>query len=401
MSRINRRAAFLLSALGVACGQGSEGRADATGDRVVQDSSGIRIVENEQPPTGGWRVDPSPVFTLGWASGDPTFTWIQSGQILRGGGAIVGDFGAKAIYGIGPGGSLMTTWGREGEGPGEYRGLDAMLLRGDSILISDGRLRRVTLLAFDGKVLATWPLPGAFLHQVSSFLADGRLLLVPGSGYNAVSEIRPEWVFETQPILAADLEHGKVDTIASLPHLRRWYGTRGASPGPVSVTGRAGGVADGFAWSRSDRPEVRWYDQTGRLLQIARWNEQPAPVTAELRRQMASNLENSLRARGADATLVAAQLAELEKGFDRHDGPLPYWDAMHVDRQGNVWLRQYSLPGHPSANWRVITREGGFLGWIEVPNIVSILDITDDRILAVRLNDVDVPAVVMFELSKT
>jgi hypothetical protein len=319
---------------------------------------------------------------------------------LPDGAALIGDFGAKSIYLVGRDGSVVATWGGEGEGPGEFRGLDAMLLRADSILVSDGRLRRVTLLSLGGKVLATRPLPGAFLHQVSSFLKDGRLLLVPGEGYSAVSETRPEWVFERQPIIAVDLGTGTVDTLAQLPHLRRWYGTRGANPGPVSVKGRAGGFTDGFSWSRADEPEVRWYDGSGRLVQIARWNEQPTPLTADVRRQMASSFEKSLRARGTNETVVAVRLAELERGFDRHDGPLPYWDEFHVDREGNAWLRQYSLADQPSARWRVITRDGTLLGWTELPGIVSILDITNDRILAVRLNELDVPAVVMLQLFK-
>ena len=132
-----------------------------------------------------------------------------------------------------------------------------MLLRGDSILVSDGRLRRVTLLSLKGEVLDVRPLAGASLHQVSSILSDGRLLLIPGDAYSGVSDTRPEWVFDRQPIIAASRE-GTVDTLAELPHLRRWYGTRAASPGPVSVKGRAGGFADGFAWSRADEREVRW-----------------------------------------------------------------------------------------------------------------------------------------------
>jgi hypothetical protein len=88
--------------------------------------------------------------------------------------------------------------------------------------------------------------PGPILHQVSAVPTDGRLLLIPGEGYGAAPEMRQEWVFETSPILAADPETGAADTLAVLPHFRRWYGVRGGSPGPIHVKGRAGGFADGF-----------------------------------------------------------------------------------------------------------------------------------------------------------
>ncbi|NIS36579.1 MAG: hypothetical protein GWN07_37405 [Actinobacteria bacterium] len=71
-----------------------------------------------------------------------------------------------------------------------------------------------------------------------------------------------------------------------------------------------------------------------------------------------------------------------------------------MDRGGNVWLREYGLPTEPSERWRVLTREGTFVGWVEVPEAVAVLDVTDDRILAVRLDELDVPTVVMMELLK-
>jgi hypothetical protein len=389
---------LLFSVIAAACGGNADAGAGGLRDPVVRDSAGVRIVENRQASAAAWRAGAEARFTVGWAPDDPMFTWIQSGRILPDGGALLGDFGAGALYRVGPDGSAIGPWGRKGEGPGEYQRLDGIIVRGDSIVVSDGQLRRVTVLSREGEVLATRPLPGAFLHQVSSILSDGRLLLVPGEGYSAVAETRPEWHFETQPILAADLVAGTVDTLAVLPHLRRWYGIRGASPGPISVRGRAGGFPGGFAWARADEPEVRWYDGSGRLVQVARWDEDPAPLTPEWRGRVARRMEEAYRSQGMDEGVVSARLADLEEGFDRHGAPLPYWDAFHVDGSGNVWLREYSVPGQPSTRWRVVARDGVFIGWVELPEVIAILDVTDDRILAVRFDDVDVPAAVMLDL---
>lgn len=392
---------LLLTALAAACGrEASTGTADGVPEPVVRDSAGVRIVENGEVRKAGWRVGVEPLFTVGWDEDGPMFTWPQSGRILPDGGALVGEFGEGKIYRIGSDGSVVETLGRKGEGPGEYQAIDAILLRGDSILVSDGRLQRMTLLSPDGEVLTTRPLVGAFLHQVSSVLTDGRLLLVPGDAYGAVAEIRPQWVFQTQPILALDLEGGTADTLAELPHLRRWYGTRGAGPGPVQVKGRAGGFAEGFAWARSDEREVRWYDGSGRLSQVARWDEEPVPLTSEWRQRMAQYVEEVYRSRDAEESEVATRLARLEEGLDRHEGPLPYWDSFHVDRNGNAWLSEYPLPGQHPGRWRVFARNGALIGWVKLPNVVRILDITDDRILLVLWDELDVPAVAMIDLIK-
>lgn len=392
---------LLLAVLGLACGrEGADTTPGALSEPAVRDSAGVRIVESEGMPAAQWRVDGEPLFTVGWDEGGPAFTWPQSGRILPDGGALVGEFGEGTIYRLGPDGAVLETWGRKGEGPGECQGFDAILLRGDSILVSDGRLLRATLIAPDGSVRTT-PLPsGSYLHHVSGVLSDGRFLLVPGDGYSGVAETRAEWVFQAQPILAVAPEGGVVDTLAELPHLRRWYGTRGASPGPVQVKGRAGGFAEGFAWARSDEREVRWYDGTGRLVQVARWDEERVPLTSEWRGEMRRIYEDAYRSSGSAEAFVTAQLATLEEGLNRHEGPLPYWDRFRVDRVGNVWLSDYTLPGQPSDRWRVVARDGTVRGWVDLRGVTAILDITYDRILGVRRDDLDVPAVMMFALIK-
>ena len=207
-------------------------------------------------------------------------------------------------------------------------------------------------------------------------------------------------MFETQPILAVDPGGIRTDTLAQLPHLRRWYGTRGGSPGPIQVKGRAGGFSEGFAWARSDEREVRWYDGSGRVVQLARWDEEPIPLSPDRQRRFLEAYEGLLRSGGADESFVTTRLAEAEEGLGRHEGPLPYWDALLVDRLGNVWLSEYPLTGQRRERWRVFARDGMFRGWVDIPGAVAILDATDDRVLAVRLDELDVPAAVMLELIK-
>lgn len=399
--RVMKSAVALFTLFGIACSQepgdrGSVGLIEPS----VRDSAGVRIVENGSTQESLWRVGSEPLFTVGWEEDGPLFTWPQSGRILPDGGALVGEFGEGAVYRLGPDGSIAETWGRKGEGPGEYQALDAVLQKGDSTLVSDGRLRRVTLIPPQGAV-RTIPLPlGTLQPRVAGIMKDGRFLVVPGEGYAGVDEVRPAWVFQTQPILAYAPSEGTIDTIAELPHLRRWYGGRGASPGPVHVKGRAGSTAEGFAWARSDEREVRWYDDAGQLLQVSRWEEDPAQLTAEWRDGMRGVFEEAYSSMGAEESMVMARLADLEDDLDRYEGHLPYWEQIHVDRIGNAWLSAFPLTGQAPERWRVLAREGAFKGWVDLPGVLTILDITDNRILAVRRDEFDVPAVLMFELVK-
>ena len=220
-------------AMTAGCDQADQGVGHSMGP-TGRDSVGVRIVENGDAPTPAWRLGTDPVFTVGWDEGDPLFTWPQSGRILPDGGALIGEFGEGTLYRLGPDGTVVETWGGKGEGPGEYQALDAILLEADSLLVTDRRPRRLTILGPDGEV-RTQALPGAPFHQASSLWPDDRLRLIPGGGYGGVDEVRPEWVFESRPILAIDRMESRVDTLAELPHLRRWYGTRGGSPCPVQA----------------------------------------------------------------------------------------------------------------------------------------------------------------------
>lgn len=385
-------------------------------EAAVRDSAGVRVVENATPSPLRVRVGPDPLFVVGWNEGGPLFTWPQSGRILPDGGALIGEFGDGTVYRVGPEGSVVDTWGGKGEGPGEYQAIDAILLAGDSMVVTDSRVGRITIVAPDRQV-RTEPLPGGFLHQGSALWNDDRLLLVPGNSYAGTPEVRPEWVFETQPVLALDLATSTVDTLAHLPHLRRWYGTRGGSPGPIQVKGQGGGFGggfgnasgdasrdapgDGFAWARSDRPEVRWYDVEGRVQQIARWTEDPAPLSSEWREAVKDRYREAYTSSGRDDAFIEAQLAQVDEGLDRHEGPLPYWSDLHVDRMGSAWLARYRPPGEVPGEWRVLDRDGVDRGWVELPGVLTILDATEDRVLAVAQDELDVPAVLMLPLIRS
>jgi hypothetical protein len=104
--------------------------------------------------------------------------------------------------------------------------------------------------------------------------------------------------------------------------------------------------------------------------------------------------------RGRLASFVQTQLASLEEGLVRHPGPLPYWQRFNVDRSGNVWVSEYPFLGQPLSAWRVIRRNGELVGWVGLSGVAATLNVTDDRILAVKRNELHVQAVTMFELSK-
>ena len=83
-------------------------------------------------------------------------------------------------------GKLVRIIGRKGGGPGEFEGIGSIGFRADTLFVSDGRLRRTSLFALDGRFikslqLTTLALKPPFMGGgASHLLSDGSMLFTPG-----------------------------------------------------------------------------------------------------------------------------------------------------------------------------------------------------------------------------
>ncbi|MGD2124007.1 MAG: hypothetical protein PVJ76_19810, partial [Gemmatimonadota bacterium] len=170
---------FLLP-VGIACAEGRE-----TGEMAaVRDSAGIEIVELS---TTAWERFPSlalvssPDLSIGAAEGaeEELLYRVSGGTVLADGRVVVLNGGSREVRFYGADGALLIRQGRTGEGPGEYRQLSAVWsLPGDSVVVWDARLLRVTVLAPNGVVARETPIWGRLMAtQVRGVLADGSLVL--------------------------------------------------------------------------------------------------------------------------------------------------------------------------------------------------------------------------------
>ena len=88
------------------------------------------------------------------------------------GNLVVADFGSSSIKAFRPTGTLRWQVGREGSGPGEFRGPSSLaLLRSGHVVVADPRLGRVTSLTSDGRVDAAHSM-GRQIHRVFPFRGD-------------------------------------------------------------------------------------------------------------------------------------------------------------------------------------------------------------------------------------
>ena len=234
-------------------------------------------------------------------------------------------------------GDVTAVLGGEGEGPGEYSRIGAVVpLASDSFLVSDGGNMRVTLYdsesyAFDRRFEVFF---SNALYDPTYRSPDGVFLLTPmGFLAGALEDGNTGW--RAYPMLTTR-DFVSVDTLAMLG--LQLVGEPG-DRNPVRHFGFAVRTGNQIAHATSDRPQITWIDLDGRVTQIARWD---APLR-EVTDADWEAYEGGLRSRYPSSN----DQARFEQTIrDRHrdfGGVVPLFRYGWGDSEGNVWLSRYDM----------------------------------------------------------
>ena len=413
----------LLSATILLAGTGCEAAPDheLASQSQVEDSAGIIIVDNPRPAADsrlGWRVSPQPAVSIGTVEGAEDFQLhrVDDALKLRDGRIVVANGGSHQLLVFDGDGNYLTAWGQQGEGPGDFGGsygsdgLGPPLLfwvepwPGDSLAIchgtytggshllaiwdTQGRHGRTIDLArgdavstcrdvvHDGTILASRPRSSVFptpdgSAETGIHRADHEFVVVAPDGSSRVS-LGPHpgsetfWIWQETPFVLMDPPFQK-----SL----LW-----AAWGELAVV------------TPTDHYEIRAYQTDGTLARIVRLDHDVrSPTQADL-----DNHQTERLSRGASANFVTA--------LEAHPVPesFPAFSAIEVDFLGNLWVREYNLPGEQGrALWSVFDPDGLVLGFVETPPELVIYEIGDDYILGKATDDLGVEYVQVWGLDRS
>jgi hypothetical protein len=387
-TRENLSAGIFMVACMASC---TDSRGDAT--YTLTDSMGIAIIESHTPAWGSSppRIDSVPLLQIGSEEPGPyQFAYVLDGLLSAGGEIVVVEASANEIRVFSSAGEHAATYGRQGDGPGEFRALFAVLEhRGDSLLALDGRLRRVTIFptssagpprVFEGQYEGNFAVFGA---------AEDSLLLLfsPGSGMRRDLSPGRQWIITD--ILAMSTHDGQVDTIAKLPDRERVVATDGNAPMIVPMRYAIHATSrDGFYWATPDRYEIGFRGPDGSLRRLLRRPVQPRPVEPPMIAQyIDGQVEGVLRARGEEAAAATRQRYQS----DPYGDEIPLFSSAFVDRDQRLWVSESSWPSEDiPTGWSVFSPEGVWLGDLEAPRRVRLLDARGDTVLGIWHDELDV-----------
>ena len=286
------------------------------------------------------------------------------------GAVIVVDRGANSLLMVKDG--SVTTLGREGSGPGEYRDLvAAVILPADTIAVLDGILRRVTLLAPSGayvrdfRVAAPFEGGGAVMRMVA--LGNGDLMI----GFSEVTVMAPSpmpvafmerlFVFSTAGTLRRSAGLSKLSSERFVQRLPRnqggiayWRLAFGRALW-VRPVGAEVAVGDGSAWS----VEIR-HMPDGTLLGVYHLDR---PV------QRVSEADKEAFRQAELRNTVPSSLLMTQRMLEEMPYPAfkPAFSRLETDRRHRLWLEDYSQQSSANRLWLCIDPAERFVKQVRMP----------------------------------
>ena len=376
-------AVLALAPFAIGC-EGPGGTAGPGLHAAMRDSAGIMIVENTQPAPDSrlpWEIGAQASLSIGSvASGgaDELFQ-VRDATQLEDGRIVIVNLGSNELKVFGPDGSHAGTWGRQGEGPGEFtrHGPTAVVLwPGDSVAAVDApyspRLPLFDLEGNHGRDIAFDVSRGGIL----GVLPDGKIVSSGSEVFNRMT------VFETRDLVRLETEWSVLDADGTLhaslgrflygeAYFSELWGGDMHHPFQRRATGAVWGnlVAVGVP----DTYEIRAFAADGTLVRIVRREWDPRTPTE------------------ADYPMPAPPIDSY-----------PAFEQVLSDRAGYLWVKEYRVPGEGEGApvWTVFDPEGRVQGLVETPSGLDVFEIGEDSVLGLAKDELGVEYVQRWALDR-
>lgn len=422
---LNPHCALTISAcLLAAC---AAGKPDVRSAPIMADSAGIAIVNNIDPQwtdSSRWHIDSVPITRVGHDENEvqSQFSIIRSATRLSNGNVVVALENEVRMFGSD--GKFIRTVAGRGNGPGEFQSIGTLLkLPEDSILVAQS-------MVGGGRKIAIFGAGGSFIREERPD-GDAVRKLGPWSECQSMVFRDRSWLGcksdSTIPLTATNrLSQGGADGYSSpgpglLRRLQRWH----LIPATLEKTypiGIEGGIEQfGIAlpgggetfvmhpfYSRSfiaaggeplriatiTNPDytIEIWTPDGHLERIVRRaNGRRAPTAEEKRELPAMLLARNGRRDRDPAILSQAPTPDS----------LPAASGVRIGADGHIVVaREGSLPPYARVTYDIFSPAGHWLGEFAMPARTFIMELGADYILALRLDDHDVPMLEVYALKR-
>lgn len=379
------------------CGEGAEGNGAAPAS--VRDSAGVRIVVSADAAWGtepAWSLDPEPLVSVGTVDGEGPASFGEVADVVRSpdGRLVVLDGRAQEVRVFGPAGGHQTTFGRDGDGPGEFRrAAHLQLLPGDTALVQDPSNGRLSRFLLSGAFLGARDLTAVTFRGEPAFLdephlrSDGSLL---AHDRNHFQRGEDALVQDTFYLFHVPPDEDEAQPIAVLPSVRtvslEWEGRRLFTVQPFNQWPLWAASGDRTILALAEEFRVQRFGPEGLEL-VARRDLAPPELTEERVATFREAREGGIPEEEAP---IVRRLWEATPLPDR----VPAYQDLLLDPGGHMWVERYGQ-GTSTAGpgWDVYDPEGRYLG--AVPNLpnLKVHQVDEEVVTGVWTDEFDVPHV--------
>lgn len=349
--------------------------ADGSRGYTETDSAGVTIVENGRSRMARaerWSLQAVPELEI--VPGDvqgPALSQVAGLALLPGDGGRVAvlNQGSHEVLLFREGGELLARFGREGDGPGEFRQIASLVpMAGDSIGVYDSSLK--VLSVFDsqgtlGRSVSLEEAVGGRFHSLLLPLPGGDMVFFtvsgPGVGFR-------EGVFR---VSTESLRIGpggeRRASYGTFPGSEVFGGYEGAGLALFGTTTYAATVGHRLVVGTGETTEIAYFDTAGALERIARWPDHDRTITPQHEEALFE------AAAAAEPQIPRATLRDMFSRAPRASRLPPYQGLVGSD-DGHVWVGSYPGPAHalrgqrpPHREWLVFDSLGVLAARAETP----------------------------------
>jgi hypothetical protein len=354
-----------------------------------------------------WTLSAQPLVSIG-GEGTPAteFSRVEGIMRLSGGRVAVVNGATSEIRIFGPGGELLKTFGRKGEGPGEFRGLTSVGRSGDTAFFYDYNLKRITIahLGAEPRVVKTVtyaPVSSRGYSSVDGRLSDGRWTVATWVSPTFDGPPGTHRLNTSVGIVQAD-GTGVINWVAESPSFAVFVHspTGNIKEASVGIAGFSPGfthIANGSLIVYGDQATDSLTIQAGEKRTDVRI---PLPKRA-ITKAMAD------AARDRELAAMPSTAREKSKGWTtaRYDlkntlKDLPTFSKLLAGVDGETWIEEYTPTPQEPTRYLVIGPTGASRAWVSVPAGLRLKEVGRDYVAGVQFDADDVETVRVYSLNR-
>jgi hypothetical protein len=392
----------------------------ASAQPAIRDSAGIRIVTHARTAQARatWRIAPQPVVEIGGvdATGPAMFGRIWGVARAPTGEIVVTEEPAQELRVFSAAGRHLRTFGRKGEGPGEFSQIRGVVIYGDTVYPID--TRRTTIFTLGGKLVRQTPFPAMTPYRPVDpwgALADGSVVQTAPERETMEMARQVGTRIEMRALIRIAADSRSHTVLGVLPTYEHHRGENDPPGGDLVAFQPYMTVAvfgDRICTGRGVRYELACMNAEGKASLIIRRDLEPMAVTAAARDAYLKKIRTPYNMPGPEGRSPPQSRLDQIAARTHFAATFPAFDWTMAGSDGELWVSEFNLQqrtrpageqagANETVNWNVFAADGSWAATIALPARFFPKQAGKDYVLGINRDEDGVQRVTMYRLLRS